>query len=163
MNSADKCGPRFFVPAWRPARERDAPVCICCGEDVDARQNFRPPLPFCKRCLAGGCRGCWSWVRVRKAGQDPTFNLIGRPRGPRMKCGWGCGAELTSHQMRAHFTTCPNRPPASQQITRRGGILRVKRGRPPGRRMLCGWGCCAKLTASRMRRHFAACSRRPRN
>ena len=22
----------------------------------------------------------------------PTFNLIGRPRGQRMRCGWGCGA-----------------------------------------------------------------------
>jgi hypothetical protein len=38
------------------------------------------------------------------------FNLIGRPRGPRMLCGWRCGALLTEHEMRAHFTVCPKRP-----------------------------------------------------
>jgi len=25
------------------------------------------------------------------------------------RCGWGCGAEPTGYQMRAHFTRCPNR------------------------------------------------------
>jgi hypothetical protein len=34
----------------------------------------------------------------------------GRPRGPEMPCGWGCGANLTATQMREHFTTCPKRP-----------------------------------------------------
>src|ERR1700684_1948723 len=46
-------------------------------------------------------RTCRTWVRVRKFEQDPTFNLIGRPRGPQMKCGWGCGAKLTGRNMRA--------------------------------------------------------------
>jgi hypothetical protein len=49
----------------------------------------------------------------------------GRPRGPRMKCGWGCGAQLTGRYMRAHFTTCPKRPEASDDVERRRGILKV--------------------------------------
>jgi hypothetical protein len=34
----------------------------------------------------------------------------GRPSGPAMPCGWGCGANLTASTMRAHFTACPRRP-----------------------------------------------------
>jgi hypothetical protein len=41
-------------------------------------------------------------------------------RGPRMRCGWGCGAQLTGHQMRAHFTICAKRLAASDHMDRRG-------------------------------------------
>jgi hypothetical protein len=34
----------------------------------------------------------------------------GRPPGPTMPCGWGCGAKLTATEMRPHFTECPKRP-----------------------------------------------------
>jgi hypothetical protein len=34
----------------------------------------------------------------------------GRPAGPAMPCGWGCGANLTAVQIREHFTNCPRRP-----------------------------------------------------
>ena len=34
----------------------------------------------------------------------------GRPPGPTMPCGWGCGAALTASQIRPHFTGCPMRP-----------------------------------------------------
>lgn len=34
----------------------------------------------------------------------------GRPSGPRMPCGWRCGAKLTASEMRRHFTDCPKRP-----------------------------------------------------
>jgi hypothetical protein len=43
---------------------------------------------------------------------DPIFNLIGHSRGPRMKCGWGCGEQLTGRNMRAHFTISAKRPAA---------------------------------------------------
>jgi hypothetical protein len=45
----------------------------------------------------------------------PALNLIGRPRGPRMRCGWGCSAQLTGRNMRAHFTMARSgrRPPAT--------------------------------------------------
>jgi hypothetical protein len=33
--------------------------------------------------------------------------------GPRMKCGWGCGAQLTGRNMGAHFTICAKLPAAS--------------------------------------------------
>jgi hypothetical protein len=52
--------------------------------------------------------------------QDPTFNLIGRPRGPRMKCGWGCGAQLTGRNMRAHFTIRAKRPAGFDHVDCRG-------------------------------------------
>ena len=32
----------------------------------------------------------------------------GRKRLPTMPCGWGCGAQLTSTEMRGHFSRCPN-------------------------------------------------------
>jgi hypothetical protein len=67
---------------------------------------------------------------VRKFQQDPTFNLIRRRRGPRMKYGWGCGEQLTGRNMRAHFTTCAKRSAASGDVERRRGTLKVKRGRP---------------------------------
>jgi hypothetical protein len=63
-----------------------------------------------------------------KVQQDPTFNLIGRPRGPRMKCGWGCGAKLTGRNMRAHFTICPKRSAAFH----RRGPTRGKQSSPNG-------------------------------
>jgi hypothetical protein len=30
-------------------------------------------------------------------------------------------------------------------------------GRPPGKKMPCGWGCGAELTASEIRGHFTSC------
>ena len=88
-----------------------------------------------------------------------------------MQCGWGCGGWLTEHEMRAHFTICPQRPATADGVRRPAsgiglvnkvlGRSKVKRGRPPGPRMLCGWGCGAKLTASQIRGHFTKCSRRP--
>jgi len=35
-----------------------------------------------------------------------------------MKCGWGCGAQLTGRKMRAHFTICPNQPAVVASITK---------------------------------------------
>ena len=40
--------------------------------------------------------------------------------------------------------------------------VKVKRGRPSGRRMPCGWRCGTQLTASDMRKHFTECPKRPR-
>ena len=37
-------------------------------------------------------------------------NPGGRPRGPLMPCGWGCGANLTAVEIRDHFSHCPSRP-----------------------------------------------------
>jgi hypothetical protein len=45
-----------------------------------------------------------------------------------------CGADLTGHQMRAHFTICAKRPAASDDVDRRGGSLKAKHGRPSGLR-----------------------------
>lgn len=158
-------------------------VCLCCGADRQpAGPGNRPPLPFCGLCGSERCPKCRRWVRVEKAERDPTFNLVGRPRGPQMPCGWGCGARLTDHKMRAHFTGCPNRPAISDLVarpsrfvpidvglpaqsgpaSRKPGTSKIKRGRPPGRRMPCGWRCGARLTASELRRHFTKCPRRPR-
>ena len=81
----------------------------------------------------------------RKLRRDPTFNLIGHQRGPRMKCGWGFGAKLTGRNMRAHFTICAKRPADSGDLDCRGRSSKGKRGRPAGPRMLCGWRCGVRL------------------
>jgi hypothetical protein len=63
--------------------------------------------------------------------------------------------------MRAHFTICPKRPAASDQVNHRGRSLKVKGGHPQGPRMKCGWGCGAQLTGRNMRAHFTICAKRP--
>jgi hypothetical protein len=73
----------------------------------------------------------------------------------------GRGADLTGPQMRAHFTICPERPAASDHGDRQGRCLNAKRGRPSGRRILCGWRSGARLTASQMPAHFTICPKRP--
>ncbi len=34
----------------------------------------------------------------------------GRPFGPSMPCGWGCGKAMRAGEIRAHFRDCPKRP-----------------------------------------------------
>jgi hypothetical protein len=46
-------------------------------------------------------------------------------QAPRMKCGWGCGAQLTASRMRPHFTACPERRVASDD-DRRGTASAVR-------------------------------------
>jgi len=53
------------------------------------------PLPQLSFALAGPCP------------------ITGRPPGPRMACGWGCGAQLTASEMRGHFARCAKRPKVS--------------------------------------------------
>jgi len=82
------------------------------------------------------------------AGQPRTWTAEGgtrkarTPPGPRMKCGWGCGAQLT---------ICAKRPAGSEDVDHRRRNSRVKRDRLLGPRMLCGWCCSSRLTASQMR------------
>jgi len=142
--------------------------CACCGVPYDGFARY----PFCDRCFSGRCKRCASRVQESLRG---SLILNGRPPGPKMLCGWRCGAWLSAHQMRAHFTICPKRPTNTESAHRiwppsaaslglaTGKPVRSKprRGRPPGLRMQCGWHCGAKLTASQMRKHFTNCPRRP--
>jgi hypothetical protein len=45
-------------------------------------------LAYYLRCRSGQCRNCRSRLPVRAL-------ITGRPPGPRMRCGWGCGAQLS--------------------------------------------------------------------
>jgi hypothetical protein len=139
-------------------------MCICCGGVYYRVGPTR--FPFCDRCFGGRCSKCAKAVRDAISGSVSKVNAGGRPPGPRMPCGWGCGAELTGQEMRPHFTRCPNRPTvfdlerrhsplapthlaltqdrcdsASPQIWHQGqqralqNEVKVKRGRPSGRRM----------------------------
>jgi hypothetical protein len=85
----------------------------------------------------------------------------GRPPGPPMKCAWGCDGQFTGRQLPAHLTVCPKRPAASADVERRRGTLKVKRGRPAGPRMKCGWGCGTDPTRCQMRAHLTICPKRP--
>jgi len=53
-----------------------------------------------------------------------------------MLCGWGCGAQLTGRNMRAHSTICAKRPAASDHVDRGGRNPKAKCGFPSG-------GACA--------------------
>jgi hypothetical protein len=130
--------------------------CVCCGVTYYTVGKTR--YPFCDQCFSGRCRRCANRVRELIFGR---YIRIGRSPGPRMPCGWGCGAKLTNGEMRRHFTDCPRRP------TVLGTMRKLPRkpnrgGRPPGVRMPCGWHCGTKLTATNMRPHFARCPRRPK-
>jgi hypothetical protein len=57
---------------------------------------------------------------IYQAGAKLTENAHLRevpPRGPRMKCGWGCGEQFTGRSMRAHFR---NMREAAGGLLRRG-------------------------------------------
>jgi len=76
----------------------------------------------------------------------------------------GAAAPTTRHEMRAHFTRCPNRPAVSPPVNHRDERSKngnAKRGRPPGPRMRCGWDCGAQLTGRQVRAHFTICAKRP--
>jgi hypothetical protein len=104
----------------------------------------------------------------RSAGSDHVARVGGtrKPsvaghRGSEVRWGWGCGAQLTGRNTRAHFTICAKRPAASDNVERRRGTLKVKSGRPAGPQMKCGWGCGEQLTGRNMRAHFTRCPKRP--
>src|ERR1051326_8522191 len=134
--------------------------CTCCGAHRHSIQHT--DFPYCGRCFQGKCRKCARGIRVMIWRQHPELvNLIGRSPGPRMACGWQCGASVTASEMRSHFTDCPSRPTA--YATNSPSPTKNDRGgRPAGARMPCGWMCGAHLTATEMRAHFARCRRRPK-
>jgi hypothetical protein len=100
------------------------------SDDVDRRARN---LKVKRECLAGAANAVRPARRSATHGEPDAGALR---RGPRMRCGWGCGAVLT-------------------------GSSKGKRGHPPGRRMLCGWRFGTVLTASQMRAHFTTCPKRP--
>jgi hypothetical protein len=44
----------------------------------------------------------------------------GRPAGPTMPCGWGCGKLMRAGEIRAHFRDCPKRPGRPAKATPTG-------------------------------------------
>jgi hypothetical protein len=79
--------------------------------------------------------------------------------GSRMLCGWRCDADLRRAPDAHALHSMPKRPAPSGDLERRRGILKVKRGRPAGPRMRCGWGCGEQLAGRNMRAHFTICAR----
>jgi hypothetical protein len=133
--------------------------CVCCGA------LYYGPVgtmhPFCDSMLFRPV----STVQEARSGGDSRTGLRSRRTAANAEDAmrWGCGDSLTGHQMRAHFTRCPNRPielPKVNYLDRRRRNWKVKPRRPPGLRMLCGWRCDARLTARGIRAHFNNCTRR---
>ena len=86
---------------------------------------------------------------------------------PRRRRPWLPRLAQPSGQRRRAPPASPRLAPATVVVHIYTGIgvtkETVKRvGRPPGPRMLCGWRCGAQLACSEMRKHFTACSRRPK-
>jgi len=71
-----------------------------------------------------------------------STNKLNRPRKLSSRADGSC-AELDGARG-AHVTICPERDPGD----RRGRNSKAKRGRRPGPRMLYGWRCGSRLTAS---------------
>jgi hypothetical protein len=70
-----------------------------------------------------------------------------------MKCGWGCGAQLTGRNMRAHFTICLNRcQPLTTGMTRENRMPSADTHRGAER---CAAGLRAELAGRQMRAHFS--------
>ena len=78
--------------------------CGCCSAEYEF--SAYAPTRLCHRCRSGGCWQCYSGGNVLNS----NMTMSGRPPGPRMPCGWGCGAQLTARLMRGHFTDCSNWP-----------------------------------------------------
>ena len=106
---------------------------------------------------------------VSRQERDPPAarNRGGRPPGPSMRCGWGCGTLVTATQSRTHFHHCPNRP-RPRWLSRNARMCLWEQdhtfsliGRPRGPQMQCGWQCGAALTSHQMRVHFPRCPNRP--
>jgi len=73
----------------------------------------------------------------------------------------GVAAPGLSGAICAQVTRCQKRPGVSNDVDHRRRNWKAKHGSPPGRRMLCGWRCGYRLTASQMRAHFTICAKRP--
>jgi hypothetical protein len=73
----------------------------------------------------------------------------------------GVAAPGLSGAICAQVIRCQRRPGVSDDVDHRRRNWKAKHGRPPGRRMLCGWRCGSRLTASQMRAHFTICAKRP--
>jgi hypothetical protein len=60
--------------------------------------------------------------------------MKGRPPGPQMPCGWGCGELLSTGNVREHFASCPKRNQATVWMvevrSRAGGDWEVLGHRP---------------------------------
>ena len=143
-----------------------APHMLCrrgCGAEAtghEMRAHFTMPE---RRTPAGPTNAVRLEVRSATHG-EPDANAFRHTleAARRFRPRASCGTQLSANQMCARFTRCPKRPAASGDEERRRGTLKVKRGRPAGPRMKCGWGCGEQLTASRMRTHFTVCPERPR-
>jgi hypothetical protein len=68
-------------------------------------------------------------------GGDPWAAFPLDARAPRMRCGWGCGAQLTGRNMRAHFSIYPKSAAVA-----------------------LGLGFGTELTGRQMHAHFATCA-----
>ena len=79
----------------------------CSASSGPASYTISSMHPRCGR--AGGARDALG-ARTYRARAD----LGGRPLGPRMPCGWRCGARVACAEMRKHFTACPRRPKRRQ-------------------------------------------------
>jgi hypothetical protein len=118
----------------KPARTPPGPR-ILCGWRHDA------PLPgaICAKRPAASEHG------ERQGGNSKVKR--GRPPGRECRAAGAVAPSLPGARCARTSHLCPKRPAASDHADRRGRSLQVKRGRPPGPRMLRGWRCCGRLTA----------------
>jgi hypothetical protein len=85
---------------------------------------------------------------------DRIYTSILPTRCPEIESRSQATFRLTPRPVPVPQRDCLKRPAASERGDRRGRNLKAKRGCPSRRRMLCGWRCGCRLTASGMRTYF---------
>jgi hypothetical protein len=117
----------------------DMPVCLCCGEDVDVEQDYRPVLPFCKLLCVGEMSQVSELGSCREISAGPDLQSHRAP--PR-----------AANEMRLGLRRRAYGDPDARALHRIIGAAGSRRrrgstrgnsescgGRPPRRRMLYRW------------------------
>jgi len=101
-------------------------------------------------CAAGAELGIWAAARdSQQAGCGRTARAADE-----MRLGLRNPTYRATCARTSQYTRSGRQPPTKW-------TAESKRGRQPGRRMLCGWRCGAEHTGYQMRAHFTLCPNRP--
>jgi hypothetical protein len=128
------------------------PVCLCCGEDVDAAQDYHPLLPFLQSLYVGDLSQVSELGSRKEVSVGPDIQSHRAPTRAADEMRRGLRRPAYRSQYAGALHHMPKRP-APSDVDRRMNS-KVKHGRPAGPLMKCGYGCGTRLTASQMRTHF---------
>src|SRR5580700_1126360 len=116
------------------------PVCWCCREDVDFA-GLPPGSAFLQSLCVGEMSQVSEFSSCEEVSARPDIQSHRAPTRTADEMRLRLRRSATGRNMRAHFTICAKQPAGSDLVDPRRRNSQVKRGRPQGPRMRCGWGC----------------------